>query len=281
MTSDYPHQRGRVRIEAAGIVIEGVSIAGHESFYKVPSFRCLLEYGRAPEDTVGFGTVLLSHGHLDHAAGLAHHASRRRLGGLPPPRVLVPREAAEDVGAWIAACERLERFSYGIEVVPAAPGDRIRLRRDLEVEVLPGRHRVPTVGYLFREIRHKLKDEFAGRTAADLAALRESGAELTRREEIPLLAYTGDCGVEIFDAAPQIFQARVLLIECSFLKPEDVARAREYEHLHLDDFAERASRFENETVVLTHFSLRYSAEEIRDAIARLPEMLTRRVTPFL
>jgi len=29
-----------------------VSIAGHESFYKVPGFRVLLDFGRAPDDTV-------------------------------------------------------------------------------------------------------------------------------------------------------------------------------------------------------------------------------------
>ncbi len=281
MTSDYPHERGRVRIDAAGIVIEGVSIAGHESFYKLPGFRCLLEYGRAPEDTVGYRTVLLSHGHLDHAAGLAHHASRRRLGGLLPPRVFVPREAAEDLSAWIGACERLERVDYGIELVPVAPGTRVSLRRDLDVEVLPGRHRVPSVGYLFREIRHKLREEFTSRTAAELAALREAGAALTRREEIPLLAYTGDCGAEIFDAAPDLFGARVLLIECSFLRPEDIARAREYGHLHLQDFLDRAERFENDAVVLTHFSLRYAASEIRERLRNLPENLAKRVVLFL
>jgi hypothetical protein len=38
MASDYPAGRGRVQIEAGGLEIEGVSIAGHESFYKVPAF---------------------------------------------------------------------------------------------------------------------------------------------------------------------------------------------------------------------------------------------------
>ncbi len=281
ISSDYPHGRGRVRVEAAGIAIEGVSIAGHESFYKLPGFRSLLEFGRAPEDTVGFGTIFLSHAHLDHAAGLTHHASRRRLGGLAPARVFAPDEAGADLEGWIAACERLERIRYGVEVVRVVPGGGVRLRNDLEVRFLPGRHRVPTVGYLFCEVRHKLKDEFAGLAGPEIARLRASGAELTRREEIPLLAYTGDCGVDIFDAAPEILRARVLLIECSFLRVEDVARARDYEHLHLQDFLDRAERFENEAIVLTHFSLRYSPEEIREAAGALPQGLRDRVILFL
>src|SRR4029434_2382867 len=100
VAADYPEGRGRVRLEAAGLEIEGVSIAGHESFYKIPAFHCLLDFGRAPEDVVSYATVCLTHGHLDHAAGLAHHASRRKLAGLPPARVVAPEEAIPDREAW-------------------------------------------------------------------------------------------------------------------------------------------------------------------------------------
>src|SRR5262245_23687492 len=136
MASDYPEGRGRVRVEAAGIAIEGVSIAGHESFYKLPGFRSLLEFGRAPEDTVSYATIFLTHGHLDHAAGIAHHSSRRRLAGLTPARVFAPEEAASDLEKLIAVCERLEAIPYGTTITPASPGDSVRLRNDLEVKFL-------------------------------------------------------------------------------------------------------------------------------------------------
>lgn len=281
MAGDYPEGRGRVEIEAAGIPIEGVSIAGHESFYKLPGFRTLLEFGRAPEDVLGFPTVCVSHGHLDHITGLAHYASRRRLARLPAARVFVPSEVRPLVEQWVEACQKLEHIDYEIEVVAAAPGDRILLRNDLELTVLPGRHRVPTVGYLFSEVKHKLKDEFLDRSGQDIAALRGRGVEVTRREEIPLLAYPGDCGHEIFEACPEIFRARVLLLECSFVLPEDKDRAREYAHIHLDDILERAHLFENEKVVLTHFSQRYRPEEILQALSAIPAPLSARVIPFL
>jgi ribonuclease Z len=279
--SDYPPGRGRVRVVAAGLEIDGVSIAGHESFYKVPSFRTLLEFGRAPEDVVGYATVCVTHGHLDHMAGLAHHASRRRLGGLPPARVLVPAEAAADVAAWLAASERLENVDYGVDLVPASPGDRIRLRNDLELRVLAGRHRVPTVGYLFSEVRHKLLPELEGTPGFEIAARRARGETVTRREEIPLLAYPGDCSPDVFDAAPELFSARVLLIECSFVLPEDVERAREYAHIHLDDLVARAASFRNEAIVLTHFSQRYTPAEIRRALESVPDDLGKRIVAFL
>jgi ribonuclease Z len=281
MAGDYPEGRGRVTVHAAGLEIEGVSIAGHESFYKVPAFRCLLEFGRAPDDVLGYGTVCLTHGHLDHAAGLAHHASRRRLTGLPPARVFAPEEAAPDLEAWLAISERLENVGYGVHVTPAVPGRQVDLRNDLSVTFLPGRHRVPTVGYLFSEVRKKLVDELIGRPEDEIVALRIRGAEVTRREEIPLLAYPGDCSPEIFEAAPELFRARVLLVECSFLGEDDRDRARRYDHLHLDDIVERASLFQNEAIVLTHFSMRYRPEEILEALETLPAGIAERVIPFL
>src|SRR5262249_14405116 len=98
---------------------------------------------------------------------------------------------------------------------------------------------------------------------------------------VPLLAYPGDCGEEIFDAVPQLFEARVLLIECSFLFPEDRDRAREYAHIHVDDLLARANLFHNEAIVLTHFSQRYRPEENREALRALPEPLASRVQAFL
>ena len=281
MAGDYPEGRGRVCLEAAGIAIEGVSIAGQESFYKLPGFRTLLDFGRAPDDVVSYATVCLTHGHLDHAAGLAHHASRRKLAGLPAAKVFAPAETVPDLVAWLEACERLENVRYGVNLVPVSPGDRIRLRNDLELTVLPGRHRVPTVGYLFSEVRHKLRDEFAGRPGAQIAALRGQGVEVTRREEIPLLAFPGDCGAAVFEAAPQLFEARVLLLECSFLAPDDRERAVVYEHIHLGDVVSRAAQFHNEALVLTHFSARYRPAEILEALRAIPEPLASRVIPFL
>jgi ribonuclease Z len=137
------------------------------------------------------------------------------------------------------------------------------------------------VGYLFSEVRQKLLPELLGKDGREIAALRESGAPVTRREEIPLLAYPGDCGEKIFDACPELFRARVLLLECSFLLPEDRDRAREYAHIHLDDVLSRADRFENEAVVLTHFSQRYGPDEIRATLRAIPEPLASRILPFL
>ena len=58
--------------------------------------------------------------------------------------------------------------------------------------------------------------------------------------------------------------------------------AREYGHTHVDELAAAGDKFQNEAVLLIHFSARYKSEEIKEQLAaRLPEQLLRRVTPLL
>jgi ribonuclease Z len=52
--------------------------------------------------------------------------------------------------------------------------------------------------------------------------------------------------------------------------------------MHVADFVARAHKFQNEAILLVHFSSRYSMATIQDAIAtNLPPSLAARCTPFL
>ena len=73
--------------------------------------------------------------------------------------------------------------------------------------------------------------------------------------------------------------ARLLIMEVTFLDERvDVARARGSGHVHLDEVVERAELFENEAILFTHFSARYSPGEVRRIVSgRLPDCLRDRV----
>ncbi|HEU4522138.1 MAG TPA: MBL fold metallo-hydrolase, partial [Thermoanaerobaculia bacterium] len=72
----------------------------------------------------------------------------------------------------------------------------------------------------------------------------------------------------ILEQNDAIFRAEVLMIECSFIGEQHQDRAAMYRHIHFDDIAEFAGRFENQIIILTHFSRRYSRQEVRDAVRR-------------
>jgi len=60
------------------------------------------------------------------------------------------------------------------------------------------------------------------------------------------------------------------------------ADAREYGHTHLDEIVENADAFQNEAILMIHFSARYKAAVVRGNLAnKLPEHLLKRVTPML
>ena len=82
------------------------------------------------------------------------------------------------------------------------------------------------------------------------------------------LFYTGDTDRGILESNDALFKAEVLIMECSFVADGHQERAARYRHIHFDDIAEFANRFENRLIVLTHFSRRYSRGEIRDEIRR-------------
>jgi len=266
-----------------GIPILGRSVAGQESYYRLPTLRSALEIGRCPESLVSIPNVFITHAHLDHAAGIATYASQRTLQGLSSGRVHVPAPTLDDLSKILSLHLKLEGFeAYRAVLSPVLPGDRVSVRKDLVVEAFAGSHRIPTVGYTFLDRRQKLKRELEGLASTELARLRALGRELSDTVETPLLSYTGDCDAGIFERAPEIFHSRVLVIECTFLRPGEEDRARGYGHLHLSDVLARAADFQNQAIVLTHFSAKYSSEEVLTRLSEaLPASLKERVTAFV
>jgi ribonuclease Z len=137
-------------------------------------------------------------------------------------------------------------------------------------------HRVAARGYEFLEVRHHLRPEFAGRD--DIGELRRRGERVAEEYRQPLLFYTGDTDRGILESNDALYRAEVLIIECSFIADGHQERAAKYRHIHFDDLAEFADRFENRMIVLTHFSRRYSRAEILDEIRRrCPLVLRERI----
>ncbi len=263
--------------------MRGVSVAGRETWFHFPTLGFAFDLGRAPWELVSVPHVFLSHAHLDHGAGLAYWFSQRRLLRLPGGRIYTHPAAVDGWKRVVALHAELEDVRYDACLEPMVPGSRVSLRRDLSVACFSADHRVPTLAFVASEERHRLLPEHESLTREEIKGLAAEGRVVAERVALPLAAYSGDTGAGIFDAAPEeFFRAKVLLLECSFVEGRDVPRAAPFKHLHLDDVAERADLFENEVVLLTHLTLRTSADEIRRLVKkRLPARLAARAVPFL
>jgi ribonuclease Z len=76
-----------------------------------------------------------------------------------------------------------------------------------------------------------------------------------------------------------VYEAQILITELTFYRPEHrKEKIHKFGHTHLDDLIERADRFKNELIILTHFSTRYQDKQVQAAVEqRMPAHLRERV----
>ena len=262
--------------------LEGLSVAGVETCIEVPSLRLVLDMGRCTRSSIQYPLVLVSHGHLDHMGAVAQHAARRAMMHMGESTYVVPAAVARDVEELFNAAGRLDGQVIPRRVVPLEPGESFALGKHRWVRPFQTYHRVPSQGYTVWERRHRLRDEFHGLPGARLGELRKSGVQLEDAREIPLLSFTGDTRVDVLERTPELQLTETLVMETTFLDERvDVESARSTGHIHLDEVLQRADLLPRSEVVMSHFSARYTNEEVRRIVAtRLPDELRGSVKLF-
>jgi ribonuclease Z len=267
----------------AGLTIEGYSRAAVQSYWRIPELKLGFDLGAQPWDFMGTPTWWLTHTHLDHIAALPVYIARRRMMKMEPPTIYLPEPALEDVRRLLQIMQRLDRGRMVCEMHGVKAGDEIELSRDHVVTPFATTHTIPSLGYVVWERRFKLKEEYHGMAGDQIRDLRLSGVAVTREVRTPLVAYTGDTSPAGLDGYPPVFQAKVLITELSFVRPgHRREKIHKFGHMHLDDFVERADRFQNELIICAHLSTRYHPQEVRRAVdAKLPARLRERVKLWL
>ena len=225
----------------------------------------------------------VSHTHLDHVAALPVYVARRRMMKMEPPTIYLPAEAVEDVQRLLRIMNRLDRGRMVCNLVGVVPGQEIDFTREHVITVFQTTHTIPSVGFIVWERRNKLKEEFVGLPGDKIRDLRQAGTQVTREIRTPIVCYTGDTSPAGLDNCPAAFEAKVLITEMSFIRPNHRReKIHKFGHMHLDDFIERADRFKNELIVCSHFSTRYHSGEIRKYVeSKLPESLKKRVVIWI
>lgn len=270
-------------LNLAGTAVKGISIGGVETCIQLPGLDLCFDIGRAPRAAVHRSRVAFTHAHLDHMGGVAMHVATRALTSQSPPVYLMPAKNVQQFEAMLHAWRRLDRSRLPCTVVPMEPGSRFELGDGGELRAFATQHTVPSVGYAVFSSKHKLRPEFRGLPGQELRRLRLAGEPITDEVETCDVAFTGDTCIDALDAQPWLYQARLLILEATFLDDRvDVAGCRGKGHVHLDEVIDRAERFENQAILLTHFSARYALAEIRAILGeRLPPSLRERVHPLL
>jgi ribonuclease Z len=267
----------------AGLTVEGYSRAAVQSYWRIPELKLGFDLGAQPWDFMGTQTWLVSHTHLDHIAALPVYVARRRMMKMDPPTIYAPAYAIDDLHRLLLVMQKLDRGRQVCELRGLEAGQEIELSRELVVTAFATTHTIPSLGFVVWDRRFKLKEEYLGLPGERIRDLRQSGVQITREQRIPLVCYTGDTSPAGLDAYPPVFQAKILITEMSFIRAKHRReKIHKFGHMHLDDFIERAERFENELIICGHYSTRYHPDEVRRTVeARLPARLRERFRLWL
>ncbi|KAE9012266.1 hypothetical protein PR003_g15016 [Phytophthora rubi] len=272
-------------VEAGGFRLHMRCVAGIESCCYVDAVDVAFDLGCLVDRVVSKSHVFITHGHIDHIGALVAHAARRALQKQKPAQYFVPAHLVphlESILQSTAAMQGDEPFP--VRLVPLQPYDEVHVSPKYMVRAVPTTHRVPSLGFILYEKRNRLKPEYQQLPGSEIAALKRAGQAITSTELTPEIAYTGDTTIEVFRAAAEsdderardLLRVKVLITEATYADgkmtvQDAVARG----HMHLDQLAADEQLFQQVgTLVLVHFSARYSADDLAECIrTRLPPAL--------
>lgn len=244
----------------------GYSLAGEETVIALPELNVCFDAGRAPREIIPIDNLCISHGHMDHAAGVAYYLSQRGFVGAPPGRVIIHRNLAGNIQRLMGVWCDIEGHHAPGTIEGVLPGDDVQIRRNTFIRVFDVVHGASALGFAVIERRHKLKPELIGKSGPQLVELKKRGIEIEDRRDVALVAYCGDTAVGAFLDLPHVADAELLLIECTFYEGDHLQRARVGKHIHVSDLREVLSRVHAKHVVLTHVTRRTDPRQAKSIL---------------
>jgi ribonuclease Z len=252
-------------IEVGQYSVRGASLGGLYTAFHIPQVDSLFDVGLAIREGATASNLFLSHAHLDHLGALPSLLGMRGMIGAQdrPLKIFCPQGVESALTETLAQLSILHQWPLEVQFIPMNVGDEQQLRKDLWVRALKTFHPVPSLGFLLFDRVSKLRAEYRGLEGRQIKALKDSGVHIHDQVERPKIAYLTDTLPDALKYCPEVFDAEVLIIECTFLtdkKGVDVARAGC--HIHLDELEPWAHQMKNKAVILMHFSQLHRPHDI-------------------
>jgi ribonuclease Z len=270
------HNLAKIKIEDLEII--GYSVAGEETVVAVPQLDVCFDIGKAPDQVISINNVLLTHGHMDHTAGIAYYLSHRQFCGQRSGRIFAPENMILPLREVIDAWGRLDGNKIPAELVGMQAGDEFQIKPNLIIRAFATRHCKGSLGFCVLEKKKKLKEEYLGLSGGEIVALKKKNVTIDYPVEVPLVTYLGDTRYYNFAKFDFIAKSKILIAECTFVDDEHAERALAGAHMYMGEFLTMLGELNNQYVVVTHLSQRTGITEAKKILKkRLNDRLYERV----
>lgn len=258
----------------------GYSIAGITTSLVYENAGLVFDIGQGVPFNIPKQNYFLTHGHSDHAGGIAYVMSQRSLWNQPPAQIYCLPHYIENFDKILKIWQEIEGYEFKYQLNPLSPGESVSIGKEYRVQPFATIHRVPSQGYTVFKSKKKLKPEFVKRHPTELQNLRHSGVTVDEFTDEGIMAFTGDTQIEFLENFKT--PVKFLFMETTFiddLKP--VASAREWGHIHLDEWIHRIEQIPAEKIILIHLSARYTTRTILETLdKKIPPHLREKIELF-
>jgi len=265
------------------VTIDGYSRAAVQTIWHVPDFKMLFDVGANSWDLAHVPNLAISHAHPDHLAGFFSYVATRQMQKLPPANVFGPPQIEDGLRKLCEGWQELTGDSYPFNFVPLRAGESADLSDRLVIKAIAMSHTLTGNGYIIYERRKKLSAEYANQSGSEIAELKKRGVNISEETLVPHVGFCGDSTAAILDNYPDLYTCRCLILECTYVSSQiGQAKAAEFGHVQVQDLVDRANKFENEMIVLGHFSTRWRRDQILEEMnTALPDSLKKRAVLWI
>lgn len=263
------------------IRLVGYSVAGISTSLVFPDADVCFDVAQGLPFQIPVPNILISHGHMDHAAGIPYLIAQKAMTGQTPPTFFMPETLVQPMREIMRLWEHIDGHTYQYQFHGVRPGQERPLKAPYFFRPFPTLHRVPSQGYTIFERKKRLKHEFRDLDPYELGNLRKKGVALDEQYEEAVISFSGDTQIEFLDHE-QVRNSRILIMEVTYWdKKKSVENARTWGHIHLDELIPRLPTLNCEKILLIHASARYNSPYLRQILdARIPEHFKSRVDLF-
>ena len=259
----------------------GLSLSGIRTSIALPEMQLAFDVAQGYPFLLPIKKFFISHGHLDHVAGLPYIISQKVLFHMPTPEFYMPPSLVEPLQKIMDLWQKIEDHQYKCHFVGVG-NDEIEVNPYHFVRPFPTFHRIESFGYTLFNRHKKLAAKYTGASKDEILKARARGEEINEVVETPLVSFTGDTKVEFLFERPWIKKSKILFLEATYLDDKKtIDQARKWGHTHLDEVIPLLPSIESEKIVLIHISSRYSYEHALDIVRRrVPREYHERVVVF-